>query len=127
MVKSQIFECLLRSISTLFVVESIILPLSNSSHSTPTHEGNVLKNLIYIVCHVLSLEISNFVNIQYISFTNFILYQYFFIIYPYPSLYFYFITFVLIYHLFKCYYSKSNKFMLMKYQETCFLSPHLPR
>ena len=65
MVKSQIFECLLRSISTLFTMESIILPLSNSSHSTPTHEGNVLKNLIYIVCHVLSLEISNFVNIQY--------------------------------------------------------------
>ena len=130
MVKSQIFECLLRSISTLFVVESIILPFSNSSHITPTHEGNVLKNLIYIVCHVLSLEISNFVNIQYAYiFLSLILFyiNIFFIIYPYPSLYFYFITFVLIYHLFKCYYSKSNKFMLMKYQETCFLSPHLPR
>ena len=63
--KSNIDECLLRSISTLFAVESIISPFSNSSHITPKHEGNVLKNLIYVVCHVLSLEISNFVNIQF--------------------------------------------------------------
>ena len=79
---------------------------------------------------MLSLEISNFVNIQFgYKFLSLILFYIyiFFIIYPYLSLYLYFITFVLIYHLFKCYYPKSKKFMLMKYQGTCFLSPHLPR
>lgn len=79
---------------------------------------------------MLSLEISNFVNIQfgYIFLSLILFYIYIFlIIYPYLSLYLYFITFVLIYHLFECYDPKSKKFMLMKYQETCFLSPHLPR